>query len=68
MEISELTQEQLSDQINSQLRNLAELVQENHEAYKLCYQLGEHFNMYVAHARLLAANSNPKNDVQIGGY
>jgi len=65
-EISLESQEILSDQINSQLRNLAELVQENHEAYKLCYQLGEHFNTYASNARLLATPL--RNDVQIGGY
>ena len=42
-EISAFTQEQLAEQINAQFRALSEILQEQHEAYKLLYDINGKF-------------------------
>ena len=65
-EISAFTQEQLAEQINAQFRTLSEILQEQHEAYKLLYDINGKFIEYCEHARILAYPTQP--NVSIGGY
>jgi hypothetical protein len=65
-EISAFTQEKLAEEINSQFKNLAELLLEHHEAYKLAYALNGKFVEYCEHARILTQHT--KQNVSIGGY
>ena len=65
-EISAFTQEQLAEQINAQFRTLSEILQEQHEAYKLLYDINGKFIKYCEHARLLAQSAQP--NVSLGGY
>jgi hypothetical protein len=66
MQITPETQEQLAEEINAQFKNLAELLLEHHEAYKLVYTLNGKFIEYCEHARILTQNT--KQNVSIGGY
>lgn len=65
-EISAKTQFELSEEILHQLRVLSELLQENPAAYKICYEVSEHFTKYAEHARMLSAN-NAQLEL-LGGY
>jgi len=65
-EISAFTQEQLAEQINAQFRALSEILQEQHEAYKLLYDINGKFIKYCEHARILTYSAQP--NVSIGGY
>lgn len=65
-EINTFTQEQLAEQINTQFRTLSEFLQEQHEAYKLLYDINGKFIEYCEHARILAQSAQP--NVSLGGY
>lgn len=66
MQITPETQEQLAEEINAQFKNLAELLLEHHEAYKLVYTLNGKFVEYCERARLLTQSK--QSNVSIGGY
>jgi hypothetical protein len=66
MEITPATQDKLAEEINSQFKNLAELLLEHHEAYKLAYALNGKFVEYCERARLLTQSK--QSNVYIGGY
>ena len=66
MQITPATQEKLAEEINSQFKNLAELLLEHHEAYKLTYALNGKFAEYCEHARILTQSAQP--NVSLGGY
>jgi hypothetical protein len=67
-EINIRTQNELAEEILHQFRVLSELLQDNPQAYKLCYEVNAHFIKFSENAHMLAANNQQMSIPNIGGY